>query len=138
VDKIRFPKYRAWHIALNKMFSAEELGADQMTLSVDGRGFVNVHPTLQGSVFYGDKMIPLEYTGLKDKNGKEIYESDILRFNPTDDACLIIWRQICASFCARKTGWTFDHYFGEAFDSSDCEIIGNIYQNPELVEVKFG
>jgi len=35
-------KFRAWHTLQNVMFSAEELGTDQMTLSVDGRGFVNV------------------------------------------------------------------------------------------------
>lgn len=70
----------------------------------------------------------LQFTGLKDKNGKEIYEGDILV-----DNCIIVWRDDLASFAIRKDGWMYDHYFGEAIDAGRCEVIGNIYENKELM-----
>lgn len=69
-----------------------------------------------------------QFTGLKDKNGKDIYEGDIL-----DDNIIVIWRKDLASFALKKDGWMYDHYFGEAVDPGNTEIIGNIHQNPDLL-----
>lgn len=74
----------------------------------------------------------MQYTGLHDKNGKEIYEGDIVKTG-TDKLMVISWSKKHASFVIDRDGWAFVHYFGEAFDSDDCEVIGNIYQNPELI-----
>jgi len=65
----------------------------------------------------------MQFTGLKDKNGKEIYEGDRL-----NDGITIIWRDDLASFALRKDDWMYDHYFGEAVDPGKCEVIGNIYE----------
>lgn len=68
-------------------------------------------------------------TGLKDKNGKLIWENDILN----SGNLVVTWREELASYCLTKKGWMYQHFFGEAVDACDCEVIGNIFDNPELI-----
>ena len=76
---------------------------------------------------------PMEFTGLHDKNGKEMFESDILR-TATDKPMVVSWSKKFASFCLNQEGWVFTHWFGESCNPSDCEVLGNIYENPELLK----
>ena len=69
-------------------------------------------------------------TGLKDKNGKLIWENDILN----SGNLVVTWREELASYCLTKKRWMYQHFFGEAVDACDCEVIGNIFDNPELLE----
>ena len=74
-----------------------------------------------------------QFTGLKDADGREIYEGDIVRHE--NCICLVVYNSTrFASFALRKDGWAFDHYFGEAFEASECHVVGNIYDSPELLE----
>lgn len=84
-----------------------------------------------------------QYTGVKDKNGEEIYEGDIVRINGWWDAegpagydknlCVVEWDE-------EKTGFVpFNNYdcdCGVYHHAEDCEVIGNIHKNPELVKEK--
>lgn len=102
------------------------------------------------------KSILMQYTGLKDKNGKEIYEGDIVRMLYTDwpSQCpnaegrfefsvedymksiskngVVVYRldRYCLEF-EDKHGNYYDHILEGAH--GEKEIIGNIYQNPELL-----
>ncbi len=66
----------------------------------------------------------MQYTGLKDKNGKEIYEGDILR-KTTDrrKKSVVAWDKKLAMFDGFDT-----------FEMERIEIIGNIYENPDLLK----
>ena len=68
-----------------------------------------------------------QYTGLKDKNGKEIYEGDVLR----------MWGGSELRFVGTtQDDWEMFYYnTGERIiDITEAEIIGNIYENPEILE----
>ena len=130
-------KFRAWHKEQGKMYSAGELGFDQMTIMPDGRGFANISGdfTHLSQVDNGNKMLPLQYTGLKDKNGYEIYDGDIFRYDllishlkmiktvqwEDRDACWFLWDGDAEKEQSR---------LGMGL-ANRGEVIGNIYENPK-------
>lgn len=84
-----------------------------------------------------DMIVLMQCTGLKDKNGVEIYDSDLLKARDDtaeESPMLVVWIDELASFGLRKKGWMHTHYFQEAVNPSECEVIGNIYENPELLK----
>jgi len=74
-----------------------------------------------------------EFTSLKDENGVDIYESDIVK-TETDKPMVVTWSKKFASFCLNRDGWAFQHWFGEAVNPEKCKVIGNIHKNPELLK----
>ena len=86
----------------------------------------------------------MQYTGLKDKNGKEIYEGDVVtipNWSPAEYQIVFIEGAFCLS--ALKKSDAFDiggfvadiHYVQSGGKGPRAEIIGNIYENPELLEL---
>lgn len=70
----------------------------------------------------------MQFTGLKDKNGKEIYEGDVLKRYGVHEPIYVYWKAPC--FVATGAAGVGHWYFDEA---GAVEVIGNIYENPELV-----
>ena len=77
-----------------------------------------------------------QYTGLKDKNGKRIFEGDICRNTRTGEIVSVKWHGTMAGYVwnkRRADGFLFD--FGELFRACDkYEVIGNIHDNSELLK----
>lgn len=78
------------------------------------------------------------FTGLTDKNGKKIFEGDICRNTKTGEIVSVKWHGTMAGFVwskRKEKSHLFD--FGELFRAYDkYEVIGNIHDNPELLEVE--
>ena len=121
-------KFRAWDTAKKIMYSAGELGKDELCLNPDGRGFVNVSSADQRFSQYMRHIVPLQYTGLKDKNGKEIYEGDIIQFPEIIPLTVgyekgsFVWGNLAPFITIR-----------EKLEEMPGKVIGNIYENPELI-----
>lgn len=99
-----------------------------------------------GKVRYGEDAVKREtigqFTGLHDKNGKEIYEGDII-FSKKGDGRAILhkidYNEDNAMFVARPIqGVDFDycHIRRDWIDKYSKEVIGNVYDNPELLNNK--
>ncbi len=107
-------KFRVWNQKRKIMYSWEDLT------------HMEVQDMCQSIFAPFDHEIVMQYTGLKDKNGKEIYEGDIVIYN--DDLYIVDFGY--AGFkLLDKNGiqQQFQNDFG------NIEVIGNIYENPELL-----
>ncbi len=151
-------KFRAWDSAKKEMFK------DTFAITESGQVVVVEQESVASSPDYVfvEHLVIMQSTGLKDKNGKEIFEGDILKFNDE-------WNEYChegyvdgsvegvnyvevvkgeACFEFGKTRYPESSLFiymedehlsfAELVKDKDFEfeIIGNIYKNPELLEDK--
>ena len=82
----------------------------------------------------------MQFTGLKDKNDKEIYEGDIFNCIYKNDGCkhklLVVWYKDSACFKMKSYGECDQPNVTQTFsDMERQEVIGNIYENPEFVSL---
>lgn len=124
-------KFRAWDKDVSKMIPFEEIGAE---------GYAQGGLSLAQHLEPDGSLILMQYTGLKDKNGKEIYEGDILKVNdeivevkPPElfrcDAFVVYGYEFCSGYFIEN----YDKIGLDRFYGDEPEIIGNVYENPELI-----
>jgi uncharacterized phage protein (TIGR01671 family) len=117
-------KFRVWD-NLIKLWLCE----DSQYLQMDGK---KVHSASWSTIKWdipSDQYVIQQYTGLLDKNGKEIYEGDIIRgmmdFGPAgfhERSVVVIWDN--------EEGYQWNY-----FDLTSIKIEGNMFENPELLEL---
>jgi len=72
----------------------------------------------------------MQYTGLKDKNGKEIYEGDIV-IDDDEYLYIVTWHNEHSSFVLSHDFNDLDDYDGSIFEVR--KVVGNIFEDPELI-----
>lgn len=92
-------------------------------------------PSTGYDVYSFDEVEFMNNTGLKDKNGKYIYEGDIVRVNGTWD-CIIEYNQSSCAFVLKSIDnrWSTGYFSNYDDIEKMLEVIGNVYENEELVE----
>ena len=77
-------------------------------------------------------VIPMQYTGLHDKNGKEIYENDIIKIEGWSEPIQqVIFNR--GGFCTIRLGEESASFAHDIKYAEGSVVIGNIYENPELI-----
>ena len=121
---MREVKFRAWHKADKRMFGVYQINWEQggLTISCGGSWHEDV-----------DNYELMQFTGLKDENGVEICEGDVIRDDDESYNLIVVWDNKRARFALSDgKGSMFTYMFNN--DMEPLEIIGNIYENPELVK----
>jgi uncharacterized phage protein (TIGR01671 family) len=127
-------KFRAWHKEEKRM---AEVALLQM------QPFMLVHIVSLGdehglddtvSTWKQEDIELMQFTGLNDKNGKEIYEGDIVRYiHPAQYDLPSITTVVVISWNEETTGFDLGHMSNRVTIDDDIEVIGNIYENKDLL-----
>jgi uncharacterized phage protein (TIGR01671 family) len=76
-----------------------------------------------------DVYVIMQFSGLKDKDGREIYEGDLVCFNDDNDTYAVSWSEKYLTL-----GYFSGTECADTLSNNDtCQLIGNIYENPELL-----
>ena len=128
------PKFRAYDGSLNRMYQPDEVMAG------DGNIWIIDEDGVAGEWLVNNDLELMQSTGIKDKPGKEIFEGDVLKV--TDEHS---WLEVVkyddekAMFVSEEVNREFkvpDRPLYDLFNTNifTVEIIGNIYENPELLK----
>ena len=126
------PRYRAWDKHRQKMIANDEL------IIWNGNVYANDSKKLTCNNLKGwsiDDEYLMQSIGLKDKNGKEVFVGDIVKMSKD------VYSESTYYEVVRHRGGAYrleskQHGCELWLRHTDCEVVGNIYENPELLEDK--
>lgn len=126
------PRYRAWDGgSLCRMYSPEEV------MVCNGDIWILDEDSEANEWIVNNDLSLMQSTGLFDKNGKEIFEGDVLKVTDKHSWLEVVsFSEKKAMFVSKEIGFP-ESPLWELFNTVlfEIEIIGNIYENPELAEV---
>ena len=130
---MRTVKFRVWDQWVNKFIPPDEIKSLELFLTVSGEVYSQKFGTIYPKVDYDIS----QYTGLVDKNDKEIYEGDIVTAShEVHDSDAVNFKRI-ESYTGviryQHSYWAIGDYKLFVMDDESLEVIGNIFENPELL-----
>lgn len=125
-------KFRAWIKSLKWMCDVTNISFDSKFVDICQQG--DTERCTEMSVEF-DEITLMQSTGLKDKNGKEVFEGDIVKMAKD------VYSEPTYYEVVRHRGGAYrleskQHGCELWLRHADCEIVGNVYENPELLEDK--
>lgn len=132
-------KFRAWDTVNRKMYVSE---LESIAFAKNGKpANVSISGFSKSLMVIGEvpQIILLQFTGLMDKNGKEIYEGDVVRYEDDTKIAVVEIHPIYGLVLRMDnknptpTYELHDVIHNAAFFAG-FEVIGNIYENPELIQ----
>jgi uncharacterized phage protein (TIGR01671 family) len=123
-------EFRAWDVIDSKM---------RNVATIELHGARKRVAMLGGTMRYGDNAVLMQFTGLLDKNGTKIFEGDIVYSGrkPHGYASEVKWDYAIddsSDYPNNRIDVGFSIFLGEDDDPNTDEVIGNIYENPDLLE----
>jgi uncharacterized phage protein (TIGR01671 family) len=141
-------KFRAWHKEKKKMFEVGQINFGLSGAFKEDGGYILCEGVSAGDgVFYPKEVILMQSTDLKDKNGKEIFEGDIIKTDADyKTKFIVVWcndGNMIAGFCGKNIQAEgkpkADYYLHKGSHVeiqylNPMKVIGNIHENPELLK----
>ena len=130
-------KFRAWDDEAKKMYSPEDL--EQPEIKDDTKKTIYCYLSYGVLQIYDFRekdpilFVPMQSTGWFDKNQTEIYEGDIVQMENT--IYQVIWSEEISGFILLSTDGVI--MMGGDYIADEIEIIGNVYENQELINYKY-
>ncbi|EJR1552646.1 DNA-packaging protein [Enterococcus faecalis] len=126
------PKFRAWDNRSKKMWKVSTLHIEDEYVDLFEKNIYE-NPFNDPSAKFGD-VILMQSTGLKDKNGVDVYQGDIIRCTRGCPHEVIWLEEYGGTFFGGMPAWYLSGLKKGYAWTGEEEVIGNIYENPELLE----
>lgn len=134
-------KFRAWDTKKNQMI----LNVFDRPLYLEFSGFLHEWSAKKTALVrasnYPEEIVLMQFTGLKDKNGKEIWEGDVVLVSHSTTGIplykgVVTFEEKFARFGIKTNGGSYLEMFGFSMFDGDpyAKVLGNIYENPELLK----
>lgn len=133
---MRVIKFRAWDSENRQMLDVQELNFEDCFYG----GGMQIKTTMYNDYFDYREMPLMQYTGLKDKNGKEIYEGDVVKIiisckGDYITAEIKYSEEYTQYIIVNTNNITHEAEGLGDYHIENLEVIGNIYDNPKLLKV---